>query len=213
MRRVLPIPLQASQATRRKPEGGPPVVTRVRNATAGSFEVTLQRADGGADPIEDVQVVISDWLMPNMDGPSLCRLVRSERRPRYTYFILLTILQGKENKLQGMEAGADDFISKPFDPDELAARLVAASRVLELRYEVAQLERLLPICCYCRKIRDDDNGWLPVEEYIAKHTGTDFSHGICPHCYEEVVRPELGQLTQRRRGDGPAGSGGTDEQP
>ena len=162
---------------------------------------------------EDVQVVISDWLMPNMDGPSLCRLVRSERRPRYTYFILLTILQGKENKLQGMEAGADDFISKPFDPDELAARLVAASRVLELRYEVAQLERLLPICCYCRKIRDEDNGWLPVEEYIAKHTGTDFSHGICPHCYEEVVRPELGQLTQRRRRDGPAGSGGTDEQP
>ena len=155
----------------------------------------------------DIQVVISDWLMPNMDGPTLCQLVRAERRPRYTYFILLTILQGKENKLQGMEAGADDFISKPFDPDELAARLVAAARVLELRYEVAQLECLLPICCYCKKIRNDDHGWMAVEEYIARHTGTDFSHGICPHCYEDVVKPELKQLDDRRRGDRPQGSG------
>ena len=155
---------------------------------------------------EDIQVVVSDWLMPGLDGLELCRLVRTQKRPHYTYIILLTVLSGKKNYLQGMEAGADDFITKPFDPDQLEARLCVAERILELRYEVAQLESLLPICSYCKKIRDEGEAWWPVEEYIARQTGTDFSHGICPHCYESVVKPELEQMGLRRQSRGGEGS-------
>ena len=147
---------------------------------------------------EDTQVVISDWLMPNLDGLELCRRIRAEQRPHYIYIILITILSGKRSYMRGMDAGADDFITKPFDPDQLEARLCVAERILELRYEVAQLESLLPICSYCKKIRDEEDVWWPVEEYLARRTGTDFSHGICPHCYESVVKPELERWKEER---------------
>jgi sigma-B regulation protein RsbU (phosphoserine phosphatase) len=148
---------------------------------------------------EDIQVLVSDWVMPEMDGLELCRHVRTLRRPHYTYVILLTQLKGKENYLKGMEAGADDFTSKPFDRDTMEARLVVAERIIELRYEVAQLERLLPICSYCKKIRDEDDRWMPVEHYMNSKTGADFTHGICPTCYDTTVNAELSEMNNPRK--------------
>jgi PAS domain S-box-containing protein len=57
--------------------------------------------------------------------------------------------------------------------------------------EVTELQDILPICMYCRKIRNDENYWLTVEAYMAHHTNTRFSHGICPTCYETVIEPQL----------------------
>ena len=99
---------------------------------------------------EDIEVLVSDWVMPEMDGLELCRHVRTLRRPHYTFVILLTVKAGRDNYLKGMESGADDFISKPLDAEFLEARLVMAERIIHLRYEVYQLERLLPICSYCK---------------------------------------------------------------
>ena len=143
---------------------------------------------------ENIQILISDWIMPHIDGLKLCRLVRTLRRPHYTYSILLTYLRGKQNYLQGLDAGADDFMSKPLEPDLLQARLQVAERILELRYEVGQLQSLLPICSYCKKIRDAEDAWTSVENFIAEQTGTNFTHSICPQCYNNVVQPELQQL-------------------
>ena len=143
---------------------------------------------------EESQVVISDWTMPKMDGLELCRQVRSLRRPHYTYMVMLTVKEGKANYIKGLEAGADDFLTKPFDREVLEARLVVAERIIQLRYEVAQLERLLPICSYCKQIRSDDDSWMPVERYIGGRTGAVMSHGICPTCYNTVVQEELDQL-------------------
>ena len=142
---------------------------------------------------EDIQALVSDWVMPELDGLELCRHVRKLRRPHYTYVILLTMKAGKDNYLTGMEAGADDFISKPFDHDLLEARLVVAERVIGLRHDLSQLERRLPICSYCKKIRDEDAQWMGVERYINRQTGADLSHGICPTCYDTVVKDELEQ--------------------
>ena len=98
---------------------------------------------------------------------------------------------GKEPYLEGMNAGADDYFSKPFDPDELRARLRVAERVLNLQEELAHLRGLLPICAYCKSIRDEHDAWVPVEQYIQERTPALFSHGICPHCYGSEVRPEI----------------------
>jgi two-component system cell cycle response regulator len=77
-------------------------------------------------------VVISDWLMPGMDGDELCRRVREHSGASYTYFILLTSLEAQAHVVRGMEAGADDYLKKPFDTDDLDARLIAAARVVAL---------------------------------------------------------------------------------
>jgi two-component system cell cycle response regulator len=82
---------------------------------------------------EKFRLVISDLLMPDVDGLELCRRIRSMSTPKYTYVILLTALIGKKDYLEGMDAGADDFVTKPFDPDELKARLKVAERIIAIQ--------------------------------------------------------------------------------
>src|SRR5215472_14467553 len=75
-----------------------------------------------------IPLIISDMMMPIIDGLELCRRVRKASRSQYTYIILLTAVDGKSGYLDGMKAGADDFITKPFDQDVLAARIAVAER-------------------------------------------------------------------------------------
>lgn len=151
-------------------------------------------------------VIVTDWIMPKLSGLDLCRRIREREREgsdSYTYVILLT---GKDSGLvEGMEAGADDFIAKPFDMDELRVRLEAGVRLILLKRAltrrveeleaamtlVKRLEGLLPICSYCKNIRDEEQDWQPVERYVGKRSEADFSHCICPTCYEKTVVPML----------------------
>src|SRR5882762_3915551 len=133
-----------------------------------------------------IPMVISDMVMPGIDGLNLCRKIRAANRSQYTYIILLTSVAGKSGYLVGLRAGADDFISKPFDEDLLAARLIVAERLLKLQLQVKQLAGLVPICCVCKKIRDDRNFWRQVESYVAEHTDAKFSHGYCPDCFGKI---------------------------
>ncbi len=143
---------------------------------------------------QKLRVVVSDWLMPGLDGLELCRRIRATPG-EYTYFILLTHLSATHtNEQQSVEAGVDDFLRKPVDPHELWKRLRVATRILEFTKQVRRLESFLPICGYCKKIRDDRNYWSEIEEYISAHTGSQFSHAICPSCIEKVVRPEMEKL-------------------
>jgi len=143
---------------------------------------------------EPVRVVVSDWQMPGLDGLGLCRKIRA-RPGDYVYFMLLTQQAATENNLrEATEAGVDDFLGKPVDPGQLWMRLRVAERILGFTTEVRQLESFLPICGYCKKIRDDQNYWQQIEKYIGTRTGTNFSHGVCPDCMEKIVRPQLDQL-------------------
>src|SRR5258708_14906626 len=135
-----------------------------------------------------VPVLISDMVMPGVDGLQLCRRIRATDRPQYTYIILLTTVTGKYGYLVGMKAGADDFVTKPFDEELLAARLAVAERILHLQSQVKQLAGLLPICSLCKKVRDDQNYWHQVETYVAKRSEARFSHGYCPDCFKKMVR-------------------------
>ena len=138
---------------------------------------------------EPVRVIVSDWMMPEMDGIELCAKVRARPKTDYTYFILLTAIHtGRENLRKAMDAGVDDFLTKPLDREGIMMRLRVAERIIEFTQQIRQLKELIPICMYCKKVRDDSNYWQAVETYIAHHTGSSFSHGICPDCFEKHVR-------------------------
>jgi phosphoserine phosphatase RsbU/P len=144
-------------------------------------------------------LVITDWMMPNVDGPELCRRIRSCPALSYTYVIILTAIDRRHGYLDGMEAGADDFVTKPANIGELNARLKVAQRILSLQKHVWKLEGLLPICPKCKKIHTPQEKWEPVESYIMKRTDTLFSHGICPDCYERLMKPQLDELRRNGR--------------
>jgi len=171
-------------------------------------EEAYQMLEGGDRP----PLAILDWMMPGMDGIQVCRKVRERPVIPSLYIILLTARGGKPDIVEGLEAGADDYVVKPFDREELRVRVKVGARFVELQHKLAQrihelraalqqvkqLEGLLPICSYCKKIRGDDNYWQRLESYISKHTNAQFSHGICPECYQSIVKPELKQLAQQQ---------------
>ncbi|MEO1680646.1 MAG: fused response regulator/phosphatase [Pseudomonadota bacterium] len=88
-------------------------------------------------------IVISDWMMPGMTGPAFCRAFRKMHRQRYGYFVLLTSKSGREEIAQGFDAGADDFLTKPIQAEELRARLAAGERVLRMEEELVEKNGLL----------------------------------------------------------------------
>ena len=137
---------------------------------------------------EPVRVIVSDWMMPGLDGLQLCQKVRERPKTEYTYFILLTAIHtGRENLRHAMNAGVDDFLTKPLDREAILMRLRVAERILEFTKQIRLLKELIPICMYCKKVRDDSDYWDQVESYIHVHTGSNFSHGICPTCFDQQM--------------------------
>ena len=147
------------------------------------------------------RIAIVDWEMPGATGLEVCRAVRGLSGDKYIYLIVITAREGEESIAEAMAAGADDFIHKPCGVSELLARVRNGQRTIALQRELAgriteleeaadrmrQLKRLLPICMYCKKVRDDSDYWHEIEAYIREHTGTDFSHGICPQCMQNEI--------------------------
>jgi phosphoserine phosphatase RsbU/P len=173
-----------------------PVSRRILGGMLVSLDHQVLVAEDGDEAwrlltAEAVDVVVTDWMMPRVDGLELTRRIRGRSRDRYLWVLLLTVLSGKGCFLDAMQAGADDFMSKPVDIDELMARLRVAERILGLQRAVRQLEGLLPICAYCKRIRDEGDSWSQVEEYVSRRTEAQFSHGICPACYDRHVKPQL----------------------
>jgi DNA-binding response OmpR family regulator len=164
-----------------------------------------------ADGVEALQILqaddapklaVLDWGMPRMDGLAVCRQVRQKQTPEPPYLIVLTGRDAKADVVAGLQAGANDYVTKPFDLEELRARLQVGRQVVELQQSLAarirelqdalaqvkQLQGMLPICSYCKKIRDDHNYWQRVESYLMEHTEVQFSHGICPECLERETQ-------------------------
>ena len=196
-----------------------PISRRLLEATLERWGYEVVVTADGAEAWQALQrpdpppLAILDWMMPGLDGVEVCRRVRGAGSPTPPYLILLTAKGRREDTVAGLEAGADDYITKPFDREELRARVKVGARLTELQQSLAErvraleealtqikaLRGLLPICAYCKRIRDDKNYWQEVEGYISAHSDAQFSHGICPSCYERVVQPELDQLRREKK--------------
>jgi phosphoserine phosphatase RsbU/P len=145
---------------------------------------------------EAPRLAILDWMMPGVEGIELCRRLRAHAPDRPPYLVLVTSRGAKADLAEGLRAGADDYLTKPFDPQELNARIEVGCRMIglqdrladtieELRQALGQVKTLrgiVPICAACKKIRDDQGFWRQVEAYISSHSEAKFSHGLCPTC-------------------------------
>jgi DNA-binding response OmpR family regulator len=153
-------------------------------------------------------VGLIDWEMPQVEGIEVCRRARALGASVPLFLILVTVRDSKQDVVAGLQAGANDYITKPFDKTELLARVKIGSQMVNLQQtlthrveelkealiNVKHLSGLLPICSYCKKIRDDQNYWQQVEAYVGQHSEARFSHSICPTCYEDIVKPEMVKL-------------------
>lgn len=150
---------------------------------------------------EPPQIAIIDWSMPGADGLTLCREIRDTPALAGMYVILLTARDTRDEMVAGLDGGADEYITKPFDWGVLRARIRAGARIATLQHTLAQrvaeleaaaemvknLSGLLPICSYCKRIRTEDHYW-PLEKYLSEHSEAQFSHGICPDCLDHATK-------------------------
>jgi CheY-like chemotaxis protein len=170
-----------------------PISARILEAALLKFGYQPVLARDGAEAWEQfdrapARLIVSDWMMPGLDGLGFCEKVRTRVQTPYTYFILLTANQTSAYNYElASAAGVDDFLTKPLDREAIRMRLSVAERILRYTAEIRQLQEMIPICTYCHKVRDTNDYWDKVESYIQKETGSRFSHGACPECYDKEM--------------------------
>ena len=184
--------------------------------TKWGYEVT--KTSNGTDALEKLsskdapRIAILDWMMPGIDGIEVCKRIRSLDGIEQPYIILITATATKENIVGALNSGADDYLSKPFNDEELRARLHAGLRITQLQTALSQrvtdlefamskmreLQGLLPICSYCESVRDDSAYWHQVQEYISDRNHATLAHDMCPNCHEMHLQPGIESLRSLR---------------
>ena len=151
------------------------------------------------------KLAILDWIMPGIQGIEICKMIREQKFKINPYLIILTAsMNEKKDVLETFRIGANDYIEKPFDSNELIARVKLGEKLINLQIELSEriraleeayqhiktLQGILPICMHCHNIRNDNESWERIEEYISRHTDAQFSHGLCPKCMKKHY-PEI----------------------
>ncbi len=154
-------------------------------------------------------LILLDVMMPDLNGFEVCRILKGDEAYAHIPVIFLTALNSIDNEKEGLKAGAIDYLTKPVNIDLVRLRvrnhitlvkstgIIRQQRDLLIRQKeeleasmarIRQLEGIIPICMYCKQIRDSGNVWHQLESYIAHHSDAVFSHGVCPVCYEKEMR-------------------------
>lgn len=187
-------------------------VTRVmleRTLTRLGYE-TVVTSDGAQawqalQETDAPRLALLDRMMPEMDGLEVCRKMREMPRTRDVYAIIVTSKGEPRDIVEGLEQGADDYIIKPYDSHELAARIRVGVRIVEMQtrltekveeleralFLVKRLQGVIPICSYCKSVRTDDEFWQSVDQFVSENSEAHFSHSICPNCYGAIVKPMM----------------------
>ena len=144
-------------------------------------------------------LILLDIMMPDMDGYAVCEVLKADERTRDIPVIFISALNETIDKVKAFSIGGVDYITKPFQTEEILARvkthLTLRSLQKSLEDKNAQLQKaldeiktlrgILPLCSFCKKIRDDKGYWEQVDVYIHKHLHADISHSLCPDCAKE----------------------------
>jgi DNA-binding response OmpR family regulator len=194
-----------------------PVIRRLLEVAVTGWGYQAQTASDGRTACRILEedsrppLALLDWMLPEMDGLDICRRTRATPAGREVYIILLTTRSRKEDMLAGLNGGADEYITKPFDREELQARIRAGRRIVELQLSLAQrvaelevsaarikqMGDLIPICAWCRNVRSDQDFWQKVETYVEKQLDVRFTHGICPDCFAKEKAKHLKVMASR----------------
>lgn len=158
---------------------------------------------------QEMDLILLDVMMPELNGFDLCRIIKGNPLFADIPVVFLTAMEGNAGARQGFDAGAIDYLTKPVDLELLRLRvsnLVALKQrgdeVKEQRDQLArqkaeleealarvkQLEGIIPICMYCKKIKSEEESWQQLEEYISRHSEAMFSHSACPECFEKEMK-------------------------
>ena len=177
----------------------------------GEYEILT--ALNGYDAIaeldkHEIDLILLDVMMPGINGFEVCAVIKADERFSDIPVIFLTAMDSEDSQLQGLELGGIDYLTKPINFALLKLRvrnhialkkqndLVKEQRDLlshqkeeleEALSRIRKLEGIIPICSYCKKIRDDQDNWHQLESYISDHSEALFSHGACPDCAEEQM--------------------------
>ncbi len=174
-----------------------PVNLKVLLSFLESHGFVVRLADTGERAIRSLEVmepdlILLDVMMPGINGFETCKRIKANKDSADIPIIFMTALDSIEDKINGFDAGGVDYITKPFQKVEVLARVkthvTLRNRERELQKALADVKELsgfLPICSFCKKIRDDEGYWQQVDKYITEHSDVLFSHGICEHCAEE----------------------------
>ncbi len=181
-----------------------PITRKLVEHTLRRWNHTVYSAPDGVVALElyrqheSIEMIILDWVMPNMDGLEACSAIRDMNRTLSPFIIMLTSKSGRGFVVRALEAGADDYVTKPPDPGEMKARIAVGERILIRQTElhkkidlleqtvarIEQLEVRFPVCPECRTVRNDAEFWKCVENLIEDNQTLYDSLGQCPQCVE-----------------------------
>lgn len=172
----------------------------IRNSLARDLTIAGLTVTTAADGEEAVvlingnpfDIVVTDLMMPGLNGLQV--LEAAKQRSLRIIVVILTGNGVMESAIDALRLGADDFLQKPCDTDELLYRISTCFVKQDMQRKIAMYEGFLPMCCYCKKIRDDQQGergkghWYSLEEYFNRTKGVRISHSCCPDCYTEQIK-------------------------
>ncbi len=131
---------------------------------------------------EKPDLILLDIMMPGMDGYQVCHTIIENYSDYKIPVIFVTAKTETDDIVKGFEIGAVDYVTKPFKPPELLARIKLHIELKRTREEIVTLRGIIPICSRCKKIRNEKGYWEQLEAYLAKHSDALFPHGICNDC-------------------------------
>lgn len=182
-------------------------------------EYDIDRATNGHEAISRAKLqlpdlILLDVMMPELNGFEVCKILKQDEALAHIPVIFLTAMNSINDEKEGLKAGGIDYLTKPVNIDLVRLRVrnhidlvkstdiirsqrdLLAEQKAELEASIARikhLEGIIPICMYCKQIRDTDSSWHQLESYITQHSDAFFSHGICPACYEK----EMGNMMDK----------------
>jgi sigma-B regulation protein RsbU (phosphoserine phosphatase) len=175
----------------------------------------VRSLDSGERAIAEIvarppELILLDIHMQGMDGLQVCRWLKAQENLRDIPVMFISAASEMKDRVEGLRLGAVDYIPKPFQREEMLARVHTHLELSRLRTRqgkliqeleaalasVRQLRGLLPICASCKNVRDDKGYWSQIEVYISEHSEAEFSHGLCPVCYNKAMK-EVDQIKKK----------------